>query len=216
MSDRIAVMNDGRVEQIGGPREIYDHPSTPFVADFIGSLNALELVVDELVGGLRVMRATARASGSSSPPARTCARATSMRVAVRPERVRIDCAGSPAARGRSRLGGNDRRGRVPRHVHAVPRRDAGRARSCATASRTRLSRPIAVGTAVVLTWEPRSDGRAGAPAARGASTSSRIAEPALGDPAADLGYDHDDQRTVITTTATAITSGSRLGKRSAQ
>src|SRR5580765_510294 len=56
MSDRIAVMNRGQVEQIGGPREIYDHPATAFVADFIGSLNALELTVDEVVGTYAVMR----------------------------------------------------------------------------------------------------------------------------------------------------------------
>ena len=43
MSDRIAVMNDGRVEQVGTPREIYEHPSTDFVADFVGSMNVLEL-----------------------------------------------------------------------------------------------------------------------------------------------------------------------------
>src|SRR5881394_4411979 len=49
MSDRIAVMNRGRVEQLGSPREIYDHPRTAFVADFIGSLNAIELTIDELV-----------------------------------------------------------------------------------------------------------------------------------------------------------------------
>src|SRR5213078_4190419 len=51
MSDRIAVMNGGRVEQIGSPREIYEHPQTAFVADFIGSLNALAVDVGELVGG---------------------------------------------------------------------------------------------------------------------------------------------------------------------
>src|SRR5437667_2778337 len=56
MSDRIAVMNGGRVEQVGSPREIYEHPSTAFVADFIGSLNAIELRVEELVGGYAVLR----------------------------------------------------------------------------------------------------------------------------------------------------------------
>src|ERR1700750_78723 len=50
MSDRIAVMNGGRVEQIGSPREIYDRPRTAFVADFIGSLNAFDFRIDELVG----------------------------------------------------------------------------------------------------------------------------------------------------------------------
>ena len=39
MSDRVAVMNGGRIEQIGPPREIYDQPATRFVADFIGETN---------------------------------------------------------------------------------------------------------------------------------------------------------------------------------
>jgi ABC-type Fe3+/spermidine/putrescine transport system ATPase subunit len=43
MSDRIAVMNDGRVEQLGTPREIYEHPASAFVADFVGTVNVLDL-----------------------------------------------------------------------------------------------------------------------------------------------------------------------------
>jgi ABC-type Fe3+/spermidine/putrescine transport system ATPase subunit len=39
MSDRVAVMNRGRIEQIGTPREIYDAPATPFAAEFIGDTN---------------------------------------------------------------------------------------------------------------------------------------------------------------------------------
>jgi spermidine/putrescine transport system ATP-binding protein len=39
MSDRVAVMNAGRIEQLAAPREIYDSPATPFVADFIGETN---------------------------------------------------------------------------------------------------------------------------------------------------------------------------------
>jgi ABC-type Fe3+/spermidine/putrescine transport system ATPase subunit len=42
MSDRIAVMNHGKVEQIGAPTEIYERPRTRFVADFIGEINILE------------------------------------------------------------------------------------------------------------------------------------------------------------------------------
>jgi spermidine/putrescine transport system ATP-binding protein len=41
MSDRIAVMNDGVIEQLGSPREIYEHPATRFVAGFIGTSNLL-------------------------------------------------------------------------------------------------------------------------------------------------------------------------------
>ncbi|MBE9200601.1 MULTISPECIES: ABC transporter ATP-binding protein [unclassified Nodularia (in: cyanobacteria)] len=39
LSDRIAVMNQGKIEQVGTPREIYEHPQTAFVADFIGDTN---------------------------------------------------------------------------------------------------------------------------------------------------------------------------------
>jgi len=42
MSDRIAIMNNGIVEQIGSPREVYEQPLTPFVARFIGTSNILE------------------------------------------------------------------------------------------------------------------------------------------------------------------------------
>jgi spermidine/putrescine ABC transporter ATP-binding subunit len=42
MADRIAVMNEGRIDQLGTPSEIYDRPATPFVADFIGDMNHLE------------------------------------------------------------------------------------------------------------------------------------------------------------------------------
>ena len=42
MSDRLAVMKDGRIEQIGTPTEIYDHPRSKYVADFIGDTNFLE------------------------------------------------------------------------------------------------------------------------------------------------------------------------------
>ena len=42
MSDRVAVFNDGRVEQVGAPAEIYEHPASEFVAGFVGTSNVLE------------------------------------------------------------------------------------------------------------------------------------------------------------------------------
>src|SRR4051794_4942930 len=42
MADRIAVMHDGRIDQLGAPSQVYDRPATPFVADFIGDMNQLE------------------------------------------------------------------------------------------------------------------------------------------------------------------------------
>lgn len=40
VADRVAILRDGRIEQIGTPAEIYDHPATPFVYDFLGNVNA--------------------------------------------------------------------------------------------------------------------------------------------------------------------------------
>jgi spermidine/putrescine transport system ATP-binding protein len=51
LSDRIAVMNDGRIEQIGPPEEIYREPASQFVADFIGDTNLLSGRVVERDGG---------------------------------------------------------------------------------------------------------------------------------------------------------------------
>jgi len=45
LSDRIVVMSNGRIEQVGSPREIYEQPANAFVADFIGSSNLLDAVV---------------------------------------------------------------------------------------------------------------------------------------------------------------------------
>ncbi|WP_433374717.1 ABC transporter ATP-binding protein [Streptosporangium sp. CA-115845] len=56
MSDRIAVMNDGMVEQLGTPREIYERPATAFVAGFIGTSNLLSGTVDRLQSGFAVLR----------------------------------------------------------------------------------------------------------------------------------------------------------------
>src|SRR5207237_4366456 len=42
MSDRLAVFNEGRIEQIGAPAEVYEHPATEFVAGFVGVSNVLE------------------------------------------------------------------------------------------------------------------------------------------------------------------------------
>jgi spermidine/putrescine transport system ATP-binding protein len=88
MSDRIAVMHQGKVLQIGGPTEIYERPSCRFVADFIGDTNFLDGVVQQQEGdqvtvlvedNLPVVVQTAE---SLQPGAQVT-------VAVRPEKIRI-------------------------------------------------------------------------------------------------------------------------------
>ena len=55
MSDRIAVINEGRIEQLDKPREIYDHPKTKFVANFIGETNLLDAIVLEVNGDTAII-----------------------------------------------------------------------------------------------------------------------------------------------------------------
>jgi spermidine/putrescine transport system ATP-binding protein len=51
MSDRLAVMNDGKIEQLGSPKELYEQPGTRFVAGFIGTSNILQGTVTKIAGG---------------------------------------------------------------------------------------------------------------------------------------------------------------------
>ena len=93
MSDRIAVMNLGRVEQVGTPREIYEHPDSSFVAGFIGSLNAMDLKIQQRqdgTGGMTVGEGWVIARVDAD-----VAVGTTLRAAVRPERIAMGPAGAP-------------------------------------------------------------------------------------------------------------------------
>eukprot|EP01034_Spumella_vulgaris_P004530 gene4530-5793_t len=50
MADRIAVFNDGRIQQLGSPEEVYKQPKTRFVADFVGSSNVLPAKLCQKLG----------------------------------------------------------------------------------------------------------------------------------------------------------------------
>jgi spermidine/putrescine transport system ATP-binding protein len=96
MSDRLAVMRHGRIEQIGGPEEVYEHPRTVFVAGFLGASNLLAGRIEGrsngqtsilTAGGGVVMANSAMVPDGIGP---------SVRVGVRPEKITITSdAGSP-------------------------------------------------------------------------------------------------------------------------
>jgi spermidine/putrescine transport system ATP-binding protein len=89
MSDRIAVMNEGRVEQIGSPQEIYHSPASVFVANFIGIANLLPGVVTR-VGADRVsVKLAGDGEVSLSAGADPVAQGAGVTVMVRPERLRL-------------------------------------------------------------------------------------------------------------------------------
>ena len=93
ISDRIAVMSQGRMEQLGTPAEIYRHPSTAFVARFIGSMNQLPgTVVDG--GAVRLLDTVVPVG-----PDHGCASGTNVLLLVRPEDTHFatDGAGLPGS-----------------------------------------------------------------------------------------------------------------------
>jgi putative spermidine/putrescine transport system ATP-binding protein len=87
ISDRIVVMNEGAIEQIGSPGDIYNRPRTRFVASFVGTLNTLQgVVVDPAEGAIRVgqtiLRARGVIQGAKAGETRT--------LALRPEALRVE------------------------------------------------------------------------------------------------------------------------------
>ncbi len=88
MSDRIAVMRNGRIEQIGTPTDIYERPATRFVAGFIGAINMLPAKVEALVPGGFGRLATPAGPASARLPAGLAAGAAAT-MTVRPERMRL-------------------------------------------------------------------------------------------------------------------------------
>ncbi len=83
LADRIGVMNGGRLEQLGAPREVYERPATRFVADFIGASTVLR---GRAVAADRVALAggTLRVAGARALPA-----GADVELAIRPERVQV-------------------------------------------------------------------------------------------------------------------------------
>src|SRR6266496_2768714 len=94
MSDRIAVMNDGVIEHLGSPREIYEHPRTRFVAGFIGTSNLLTGTVTRLDGDLAVIQVSPDEQVIVPAGERTVASSSQIEITVRPEKISIS-AGRP-------------------------------------------------------------------------------------------------------------------------
>jgi spermidine/putrescine transport system ATP-binding protein len=104
MADRIAVMNAGRVLQVGTPREMYDQPGTRFVADFIGENNLLDGVLRDTADSLGEVEVPGigRLSGEIVAPIPLGTAAT---LAIRPERITVQPAPEPAPDGWQELDG---------------------------------------------------------------------------------------------------------------
>jgi len=88
MADTVAVMNAGRIEQMGPPAELYDLPRTAFVANFLGQSNLVRGTVASDDGD--VVTVATRAGHVVVPAARATARTGDVVMGVRPEKVRLE------------------------------------------------------------------------------------------------------------------------------
>ncbi|WP_322096508.1 ABC transporter ATP-binding protein [Pelagibius marinus] len=89
MSDRIAVMDSGKILQIGSPTEIYEHPQRRFVADFIGETNFLEGRITEANGAAVAQLACGHNLTLNGPGQKGSGGGQRVTLAVRPERAEI-------------------------------------------------------------------------------------------------------------------------------
>jgi len=94
MSDRIAVMNDGLIEHLGTPREIYERPANRFVAGFIGTSNLLTGEVSRITDGNAVVVVSPDEQVIVPAGERTMAPSSQIEITVRPEKISIS-AGRP-------------------------------------------------------------------------------------------------------------------------
>lgn len=101
MSDRIAVVNEGRIAQLGRPEELYDRPCNRFVASFIGESNFLAGVVRGTQAGMVVVECDGAmlhaVATAPLPPG------TEVTLTIRPERLRFADGMLPAAGQQNRL-----------------------------------------------------------------------------------------------------------------
>jgi len=156
MSDRIAVMRSGNIEQVGPPEEVYEHPATEFVAGFLGASNLLrgtvnrrenDRVVVTLASGERVV---APAGLEPSTPG------GAIRVGVRPEKIRIAPGSAASEDGRNAISGVLREATYVgvSHQYAVETRSGETVTVYAQNLGAAGEYAPAAGEDVVLSWHP--------------------------------------------------------------
>jgi spermidine/putrescine transport system ATP-binding protein len=153
MSDRIAVMNEGRLEQVGPPQGVYELPATEFVAGFLGASNLLAGEVESAGGDMAKVR-LAGGDVVLLPPDRL-PRGPRVHVGVRPEKLRIAAADAAPLPGRNSIRAT---------VTASTYTGVSTSYECTTPSGARLAvyvqnasgggPGLGPGAPVTLSWEP--------------------------------------------------------------
>ncbi|ORM32498.1 ABC transporter ATP-binding protein [Williamsia sp. 1135] len=155
MADRIALLNEGRIEQVGTPEQLYDHPESAFVAAFLGAppMNLFDSDVVDAGGHL-----VAEFGGASIPIGIRCdtdaITTRRMRIGLRPERLAVYSGTAPGPPRASPTTGF----RIPAAValtenlggDVLVHCDVGAVRLCARVPRTGNARSLGTGAAITL------------------------------------------------------------------
>ncbi|MFZ9909389.1 MAG: ABC transporter ATP-binding protein [Candidatus Nanopelagicaceae bacterium] len=87
MADTVAVMNNGKIEQLGSPADLYENPKTVFVANFLGQSNFIDGVVESTDGSTVI--ANIHGTRITFPKSRNNASGSALRIGIRPEKFRL-------------------------------------------------------------------------------------------------------------------------------
>ncbi|TDD91489.1 ABC transporter ATP-binding protein [Actinomadura rubrisoli] len=148
LSDRIAVFNEGRIEQVGAPAELYERPETLFVAQFLGESNCFRGTVDRAAGVLRC-----GAHGLRAPELDPRLDRAEMVAVVRPERLALHVDAAEVASGHNHIGAT-----VTEIVYVGDRHQVGlRFDDGSTGTATHAvgsPLPAMPGEGVIVSWDP--------------------------------------------------------------
>jgi spermidine/putrescine transport system ATP-binding protein len=155
MSNRIAVMRLGRIEQLGEPETVYENPSTEFVASFLGASNLLE---GELKDGSSNGEATVLLTAGHTvrlPSARVPSQSSNrLKVGVRPEKISIAREGAEVPNGHNSVNGRVTMSTYIGVSHQYKVEAAGGTEVTVYVQNLGAERSPGQGEQVVLSWKP--------------------------------------------------------------
>ena len=146
MSERIGVMSEGRLLQIGTPREIYERPASRFVADFIGRTNLIDATVESAT-------AVRLSSGALIEADNTLPAGTAVSISVRPERAGLHLRGSADHTGGDGSGIDGEIRDITYLGHAVVYEVAAGSLTVEVRNEGEAGHPYAVGDEVTVGWD---------------------------------------------------------------
>ncbi|MGH2786910.1 MAG: ABC transporter ATP-binding protein [Actinomycetota bacterium] len=155
MSNRIGVMNAGKLEQVGAPQDVYELPATDFVAGFLGASNLLDGMLESVNGSVAKVKLAA-GSTIAVPADRLPDDRAALHIGVRPEKLHIREAGDIRTEG----GANS----IAATVLISTYTGVSTAYECRTPDGSKVvvyvqnlgsaAKPVGAGTQVTLTWNP--------------------------------------------------------------